>query len=659
MIIALKRPHFFLAVGFFCHVMAISLGAQNKTIDSLKRELPHCKIDSSRTKILFYIGREGWFRRNFIDAKYYLIRSIAEAKKCNYYFHQADAYNLLANVYMKQEIFDSAFLCLNKGMEQKDDRFIPLIDETYSKIYYQLGDYKLSLRYGLKSAEGYEKSEHPEFSNQSVYAYITVGDIFKKLNQREKAYYYYEKGYKKARSVGDNWAITNSLDKIAAYFFAKNELVKARHLYDTIIYLDQESSNHEVSMFAYEGLGNLAMRQSEFKNALMYYRMALNYGLPKTMNMHVGKLFTSFASAFSALDSHDSASYYLQLAITQSKKSKDYVNLSEAYRQLSLLQQKQNLQQQALSSFQFHKAYNDSILNIEKIKTVNNLEVLYQTREKENEILRLQKAEQEKDFAINNRNIYILIGVGILLTLGVILLLLQKNYRNKRMLQDEKVKQMERQQQVMSLHAMINGQEVERKRMAKDLHDGLGGLFSTVKMYFSTLEHEHEDLRTNELFKKSYLLVDTASIELRRIAHNMMPEVLAKMGLINALRDLADTVGAGRLLKVTLKVHGMDSRLPANIEAMLYRIIQELINNIMKHAEASEAIIQLIKDDNRLSVVVEDNGCGFEVDKIDDKIHTGLESIKNRINFMNGKLTIDSQRNVGTSVMMDLTIIDD
>jgi signal transduction histidine kinase len=632
------------------------LCAQNEILDSLLKELPHATTDSVHTKLLFCIGREYWFSRNFSGARLYLKQAITSVKKTNYYNHQADAYNLLANVYMKQEIFDSAFVCLEKGLNEKDARFFPLIYETYSKIYYQLGDYKLSLRYGLLAAEGYEKSKQPEFNSQSVYAYITIGDIFTKLKQDDRAYYYYDKGYKKARLTGGKWAITNSLDKIATYLISKNELAKAQHLYDTIILLDETSVNHETSMFSYEGMGNIQMKLHEMKKASMYYKKALSYGQEKNLSMHIGKIYTELGTAFYEMDKPDSANHYLKIAINQSEKSKDYINLSNAYNALSLLQQKQNLYRESLVSFQLSKIYNDSILNIEKIKEVNNLEILYQTKEKENEILRLQQAEQEKDFDIKNRNIYISIGIGVVLTLGIILLLLQRNNRNKRMLQEEKVNQMARQQQVISLQSMINGQEVERTRMARDLHDGLGGLFSTVKMYLSTLEHEHAQLKSNELFRKSYSLVDTASIEIRRIAHNMMPEVLAKMGLTNALKDLTDAVSAGRSLKISLAVHGMEHRLASNVEVMLYRIIQELINNIIKHAEATEAIIQMIRDENRLSIVVEDNGCGFEIDKLDDNAHTGLESIKNRINFMNGKLTIDSQKNVGTTVMMDIII---
>ena len=225
-----------------------------------------------------------------------------------------------------------------------------------------------------------------------------------------------------------------------------------------------------------------------------------------------------------------------------------------------------------------------------------------------------------------------------------------------KILQQEQIKFLERQQQVVSLQSMVNGQETERTRIAKDLHDGLGGLFSTIKMHFSSLQHENENLKTNPLFSKSYDMVNTASEEVRRIAHNMMPEVLIKLGLVQASKELCNSISAGKLLQVSLQSYGMEKRLNASTEIMLFRIIQELLNNIIKHANATEAIIQFNRNDKRLSVTVEDNGRGFNLNETDDKTHAGLESVQNRVTYLNGKLSIESEKEIGTTVMMDFLI---
>ena len=287
----------------------------------------------------------------------------------------------------------------------------------------------------------------------------------------------------------------------------------------------------------------------------------------------------------------------------------------------------------------------------------------YEKEKKEKEIADLKLINAVKELAIIKRNRLLITGSITASALLLIITLLYRSSRQKRIiaekdktLKDEQIKFLKGQQQVVSLQSMVNGQETERTRIAKDLHDGLGGLFSTIKMHFSSLQHENENLKKNPLFSKSYDMVNTASEEVRRIAHNMMPEVLIKLGLEQATQELCNSISAGKLLQVSLQSYGMGKRLNASTEIMLFRIMQELLNNIIKHANATEAIIQFNRDGNRLSVTVEDNGRGFNMQETDDKTHAGLESVQNRVTYLNGKFSIESQKEIGTTVMMDFLI---
>ena len=136
----------------------------------------------------------------------------------------------------------------------------------------------------------------------------------------------------------------------------------------------------------------------------------------------------------------------------------------------------------------------------------------------------------------------------------------------------------------------------------------------------------------------------------------MMPEVLMKVGLVEALRDFCNNISAGRLLKISLQTFGMEKRLSTSTEIMLFRIIQELINNIVKHAQATEAIVQFNRDGNRLSITIEDNGRGFNTREAEEKITMGMTTVKSRVDYLNGKLTIDSREDIGTTVMIDLLL---
>jgi two-component system, NarL family, sensor kinase len=138
-----------------------------------------------------------------------------------------------------------------------------------------------------------------------------------------------------------------------------------------------------------------------------------------------------------------------------------------------------------------------------------------------------------------------------------------------------------------------------------------------------------------------------------------MPEVLMKLGLAPAIQDMCSNISAGKLLQVKLQSYGMSKRLNAPTEIMLYRIIQELLNNIIKHAQATEAIVQFNRDGNRLSVTVEDNGRGFNTQDADDKKHAGLETIKSRVSYLNGNISIDSQQELGTTVIMEFLLADE
>ncbi|HMP99337.1 MAG TPA: histidine kinase [Cyclobacteriaceae bacterium] len=632
------------------------LFAQKSLQDSVANMLDSQTADSSKVSWLFQRGRTNWFRRNLPEADYFLRQAIVVSEQSQQNQVVADAYNLLANVYLKLQQYDSVFHFLNKALAQGDENFLPLIQSTFSKVYEQLGDYPISLQYALNAADNLRQNPDPQFNLQVVYAYTMAGELLEKMGRAESAFDYYLKAYEVGRTAQVNWYIKEPILKMAQYYLQNKELEKARHLYDTILSIDTTSPSHEPTMHAFVGLGKIAMAEQYYKDAVDFYRKAIAYASQKDLLINIENFHADLGAAFLSAKQYDSAEVYLLKAIDRSLENKNHSNLSKAYMYLSKLKEMQGNYPQAIVTFQLHKNYQDSVLNFENARAVSNLEVLYQTRQKENEILRLKEVEREKDFAIKKRNTYIFIAMAGLLVLMIIIFLLRNNLKHRQHLHEQKIKQMEQQQQVVSLQSMINGQEAERTRVAKDLHDGLGGLFSTIKMYFSTLQYEEPALADKELFQKTYSSIDNAAEEVRRIAHNMMPEVLVKMGLINALHDLCANISAGKLLHVSMEVHGMHKRLNATTEIMLFRIIQELLNNIIKHAQASEVIIQFIKEDNRLSVIVEDNGRGFNSEEVDKNKHAGIETVQSRVAYLNGKLSIDSQMGVGTTVMMDFLI---
>ena len=158
------------------------------------------------------------------------------------------------------------------------------------------------------------------------------------------------------------------------------------------------------------------------------------------------------------------------------------------------------------------------------------------------------------------------------------------------------------------------------------------------------------------VFERSLDMIDTSIKELRRVAHNMMPEMLKKFGLDEALKEYCNTINTTKLLTVKYQSLGMDARLDKSIEIIIYRIIQELLNNIMKHAAATQAFVQLIRENNRLNVVVEDNGKGFDTTLLENSKGAGWINIRSRVDYLKGQLDINSDAGKGTLVNIEFNV---
>ncbi|RZL37195.1 MAG: sensor histidine kinase, partial [Pedobacter sp.] len=194
-------------------------------------------------------------------------------------------------------------------------------------------------------------------------------------------------------------------------------------------------------------------------------------------------------------------------------------------------------------------------------------------------------------------------------------------------------------------------EENERKRISGELHDGLGQMFSAVKMNLSALTDgiNFKDEHSKDMFNKTMNLVDESCKEVRVISHQMAPNVLLKSGLAVAVRDFINKIDS-RKLKINLETFGLHERLDQNIETVLYRVIQETVNNVIKHSGANSLDIQLNKDDKGINAMIEDNGKGFDVSQLDKFEGIGLKNIRSRVNFLKGDVDFSSDSEKGTLI---------
>ena len=231
-------------------------------------------------------------------------------------------------------------------------------------------------------------------------------------------------------------------------------------------------------------------------------------------------------------------------------------------------------------------------------------------------------------------------------------------YRRYKLKQEKKLQTEVIKQQDLATKAILQAEENERERIAKDLHDGVGQVMSAAKMNLSAFESEiaFKDETQKLSFEKIISLIDEGCKEVRSVSHQMMPNALLKAGLASAIKEFIDKID-NRILKVNLYSEGLNERIDNNIEIVLYRIIQECVNNVIKHSGANQLDISLIKDGDGISVSIEDNGKGFNTKDTTKFEGIGLKNIASRIEFLKGTVEFDSAEGRGTMVSIHVPVV--
>lgn len=248
-------------------------------------------------------------------------------------------------------------------------------------------------------------------------------------------------------------------------------------------------------------------------------------------------------------------------------------------------------------------------------------------------------------------------GILIMLLLAITLIVFFIIYQKKILAQQIYLQQIQNDYQRKLLTSSIEAQEKERERIARDLHDEIGSALSTAKLFVSQLQINEPDLEKRQLTSQvKDILVNTLQ-EVRNISHDLMPDVLKKFGLVEALQNLTDVFAEASGLKVNFQMDAKPA-LPYQHELALYRIVQELTHNALKHAKATQLAMRLWQEENLLKLSVEDNGQGFDWQamKTSREAGIGLKSIEARVSMLEGKLYVDTFPSQGARIYIDIDL---
>ncbi|WP_198439737.1 ATP-binding protein [Pareuzebyella sediminis] len=421
----------------------------------------------------------------------------------------------------------------------------------------------------------------------------------------------------------------------------------------------KENAKTEDELFKSKVHHNLAVLHSEHlegpDSAFFYFDCAYKTFSELGQSDYMAYVHIGRASLLRRLNRYDEAVREYQIADTiplknfrRNAKSLLHGYMSDAYAEGEDYEN-------AYKFLQSHMQRKDSIDQAEQNIRISEIQTKYEVEKKENENLKLKQ----------NRN-WLIAGLAVaVLLIGLSYLGYSNQKKRKLLIQKENQVQTERldallkEQELMSLDAMVAGQEKERQRIANDLHDNLGSILATIKLHFQNLKIKKDRLKEQEdkLIQKTDELIEEAYQKVRSIAHAKNVGLRAKEGLLPAIKNFASKVSLANKLVIEVEDHGMEERLENSLEITLFRIIQELITNVVKHSKATESTIHITHHDQNINIMVEDNGVGFDTDDISEEDGMGIYSIQKRVENLDGSLTIDSIVDKGTSVIIDIPLI--
>lgn len=433
-----------------------------------------------------------------------------------------------------------------------------------------------------------------------------IGVVYEYIGELDSAMACYKRGLEFYRQINNRSGMGYSYDYIGLIYAYKGQYDESLASMQQALAIREELGEKQAMATSLVNMGELNLAKKDFKAAM--------------------PLFKRSQQIASDMGFADLISYNYKVMATASAGMGDF---KEAY----------NLQKQFAT-------YSDSLFNLRRNEQVAEIQSKYETEKKEKENLQLQGKNAEQALILSRQRTYLLLLVALVVAIALGASLF--NSRTK-LMQERKLNEEIQRQEAIRLKAVIESQEEERKRIAAELHDGLGQVLSAARINLASAGSKEE-------INHSLELIDRSCRDLREISHNMMPSALAKGGIVPALQEMITRLNDTGKISIELDTDGMEQRLAPEVEVHLFRIAQELINNILKYADAKEAQVQLIREENNLTMMVEDNGKGFEKEKLESGTGNGWYNILSRLRLINGDVELDTQPGKGTVITIGLQL---
>lgn len=645
-------------------VLVGSLGYTQTGYQDLVSKIQSASEDS--VKMNLYLELSNLTLRNNPDSTILLSeQGLDLAKKIGNKFGEIKFLNQLGNVAQKKGEYDNAQEYYEKSIELSDKYNIPEgrinamnnigINYTYKADYPKaIEAYREA--YNLELARGNIKGQSESLVNLGVVYYYT-GELDKTLD-------YFKQSLAKSEEINDSINIARVVNNLGVIYYSTKELDSAMVYYERAIVIAKSNKDKYQESQGYHNVSTIHLEKKNYNEAIKYSKMAADLEEELGAVHSIAISYAHIGHIYTIQGNYTAASEMLSKAMQLSREHGQLENERQTENYFVELYKAQGNFKEALNHYEIFSTLSDSILNIEKVKAIEDAEAKYETAEKERQLAieklvsdslshenvriesernRIEKEKAESDLKVANRNAWIFgLGGGLLALLFVGLFIIQRNRRKAQAEKDAAlIKERDK-----GLKAVIAAQEEERKRISKDLHDGIGAQLSGLKMGWQNLSSgigKDNPEMFNKLMDLTKILDDTAG-EVRNLSHQMMPKALSEMGLVPAINDMLYKALEHSNIKYYFDHHKID-RYDESVEIGLYRVCQELINNIIKHSGADEVSVQLFKSKEHLILMVEDNGVGMGSGKSNGH---GIMNIRTRLNAVEGDVNYQPGAQKGT-----------
>lgn len=562
---------------------------------------------------------------------------------------EENQYKLLGEIALIHDIqgnIDSSLFYYNQQEDYfkrvEDFQSLAAVFQNKGVAYYYQGNLEKVVEEFIASKEVFEKI------NDSITVFelnANIGVMFNELSQFDKALIYFKEAQAFAEKHGDDRQKGRIYSFIGSFYETQDSVQTALNFQLKSLKYHQKIDSKRDIAINYHNIGALYENDGDLQKALKYFTKAIE--LKKDLGFQLSLAYSQRRLGTTLLKMGDlnKAFQLLSTAMVVFEEQNAEKEIKDVYGAYAEFYSQKG---QFEKAFDYHKKYTelkDKLESVEMKERINNLEVSYEVAKKDKELIQLQQEQAENNLKIaraeiaQNKQSKVIL---ILLFVSILILLAAYYYirRNKQ-------KQAERKERAVN-KAIFDSEQKERIRIARDLHDSIGQKLAVTKMLLSSVE-------SNESISKISSYIDETSEEVRNISHNLIPEIL-NLGLVKAMEDLKEKINLAGQIQLDLKIDEESSNRPTKkeTEVSVYRIIQEILGNIIKHSKTDKVLMEIKSVEAFIQIKIIDNGIGFNVDAMDDSKGIGWKNIFARIKLINGDFKVQSEKNRGSQFFINI-----